>query len=98
MMHAPPALAAARFALSFSILAGISAPCFSEALKQPAFYDFTRSEIPVDWKTVEPPGAKVQPKDHLLLLECNAEQYAGVQLPLEQDFVTVTARIHDAAT
>jgi hypothetical protein len=54
--------------------------------------------MPSGWEAVEPAGAKVQPKDRLLLLECNADQYAGVEHRLEDDFVTVTARIHDAAT
>jgi hypothetical protein len=98
MFPASTATISARLAILFSLLAGLAAPCVAEALDQPAFYDFTQPEIPAEWKAVEPSGAKVTPKDHLLLLECNAGQYAGVELPLKQDFVTVTARIHDAAT
>jgi hypothetical protein len=91
-------LVARRVALICGLLASFAATCRAEASAAPTLYDFTQPEIPSEWKTVTPAGAKVEPKDHLLLLECNADQYAGVQHPLEKDFVTVTARIHDAAT
>jgi hypothetical protein len=69
-----------------------------ESLTLPITFDFTQPKVPAGWKVVQPKGSSVTTKDKLLVIECPADLHAGVKHPLGVDDVSVTARIHDAAT
>ncbi|HEX6963670.1 MAG TPA: hypothetical protein VF175_17520 [Lacipirellula sp.] len=70
----------------------------ADALRLPATFDFTKPEVPESWEVVQPDGTNVTAKDSLLVIESPADRHAGVRRELGEDNVTVTARIHDAAT
>jgi hypothetical protein len=90
--------------LAHQILAIVTTLVMSSAvqasgdLQLPVEFDFTKPEIPTGWVVVQPEGTSVAPKDRLLIIESPADRYAGVRRDLHVDNVTVTARIHDAAT
>jgi hypothetical protein len=88
------------FRYAFCALALSAGACLQAAddLKLPATFDFTQPEAPSSWEIVAPQGASVESKDRLLVFQCPADRYAGVRRELGLDRVTVTARIHDAAT
>jgi hypothetical protein len=64
----------------------------------PITFDFTQPKVPVGWEVVQPEGSSVAAKNDFLIFECPADRHAGVKHQLGIDDVTVTARIHDAAT
>jgi hypothetical protein len=87
---------------SLAIVAIVLAPAVSaradKEVDVPVTFDFTQPKIPDGWEVVQPADASVTSTSNLLILECPADRHAGVKHKLGADHVTVTARIHDAAT
>ncbi|RIK87891.1 MAG: hypothetical protein DCC67_01320 [Planctomycetota bacterium] len=81
-----------------TLLSACSTPSAAEPLALPATFDFTAAELPEQWEVVQPDGTSVAAKDRLLAIQSPADRHAGVRRTLGVDNVTVTARIHDAAT
>ena len=89
---------ASLFSVAIVLLTIADSTSAANALTLPATFDFTQPKVPDDWEVVQPEGATVTAKDNFLILECPADRHAGVKHTLAVEDVTVTARIHDAAT
>jgi hypothetical protein len=81
--------------LAFTFL-GSSHAAAVAATALPSSVDFTKNEMPTGWEITAPEGSSVTTKDNFLIIECPADRHAGVRHRLDEDLVTVTAKIRDA--
>lgn len=68
------------------------------AIELPFKQDFGGDSVPNGWQVDQAEDSSVVAKDGFLIFESPADKYAIVRHELGADNVTVTARIHDAAT
>lgn len=85
-------------ALALVFLAATNAAVSDDAPRFPLTQDFTTNQIPAGWEVVQPEGAAVLAKDNFLVVEAPADRHAGVRHAVDADFITATARIHDAVS
>lgn len=85
-------------ALALVILAAARSAAADGAGELPHTVDFTKNEMPGDWEVVQPEGSAVTAKDNFVVFESPADRHAGIRRAIDADFVTVTARIHDAVS
>lgn len=64
----------------------------------PLSVDFTKNEVPAGWEVVQPEGSTVAARDNFLIVESPADRHAGAHSKVDAEFVTATARIHDAVS
>jgi hypothetical protein len=63
----------------------------------PLVHDFTE-RIPDSWEVLKSPGAEVAVKDGLVVFNSLADREAIIRQEIGEDNISVTARIHDAAS
>lgn len=85
-------------ALALTVFAGSQTTRADETVALPLRQDFTQNEMPAGWEILQPEGSTVVAKDNFVIVECPADRHAGIRHPVDADFVTATARIHDAVS